>query len=232
MFWKRYPKIEKSSSNYGKIELEDVNVSFDSRNIILKDFVLNIDKGKFVSILGTSGIGKTTLLRVISGFKRISSGYIRINGQLASSGFSHMPPENRDLGFVFQDYALFPHLNVFENIGFGLGRKTRDRRAKIQSIIEMVDLSSHEKKYPNQLSGGQQQRVAIGRALAINPSAILMDEPFSNLDFSLKSTLSNEVKKIISNTGTTTIMVTHDEREAERLSDQCFLLEDGKIRNV
>ncbi|MBK65953.1 MAG: ABC transporter [Chloroflexi bacterium] len=232
MFWKRYPKIEKSSSNYGKIELEDVNVSFDSRNIILKDFVLNIDKGKFVSILGTSGIGKTTLLRVISGFKRISSGYIRINGQLASSGFSHMPPENRDLGFVFQDYALFPHLNVFENIGFGLGRKIRDRRAKIQSIIEMVDLSSHEKKYPNQLSGGQQQRVAIGRALAINPSAILMDEPFSNLDFSLKSTLSNEVKKIISNTGTTTIMVTHDEREAERLSDQCFLLEDGKIRNV
>ena len=232
MFWKRYPKIEKSSSNYGKIELEDVNVSFDSRNIILKDFVLNIDKGKFVSILGTSGIGKTTLLRVISGFKRISSGYIRINGQLASSGFSHMPPENRDLGFVFQDYALFPHLNVFENIGFGLGRKIRDRRAKIQSIIEMVDLSSHEKKYPNQLSGGQQQRVAIGRALAINPSAILMDEPFSNLDFSLKSTLSNEVKKIISNTGTTTIMVTHDEREAERLSDQCFLLEDGKIRNI
>ena len=232
MFWKRYPKIEKSSPNYGKIELEDVNVSFDSRNIILKDFVLNIDKGKFVSILGTSGIGKTTLLRVISGFKRISSGYIRINGQLASSGFSHMPPENRDLGFVFQDYALFPHLNVFENIGFGLGRKIRDRRAKIQSIIEMVDLSSHEKKYPNQLSGGQQQRVAIGRALAINPSAILMDEPFSNLDFSLKSTLSNEVKKIISNTGTTTIMVTHDEREAERLSDQCFLLEDGKIRNV
>tara|TARA_B100000579_G_scaffold234623_1_gene192313 strand:- start:528 stop:1226 length:699 start_codon:yes stop_codon:yes gene_type:complete len=232
MFWKRYPKIEKSSSNYGKIELEDVNVSFDSRNIILKDFVLNIDKGKFVSILGTSGIGKTTLLRVISGFKRISSGYIRINGQLASSGFSHMPPENRDLGFVFQDYALFPHLNVFENIGFGLGRKIRDRRARIQSIIEMVDLLSHEKKYPNQLSGGQQQRVAIGRALAINPSAILMDEPFSNLDFSLKSTLSNEVKKIISNTGTTTIMVTHDEREAERLSDQCFLLEDGKIRNV
>ena len=147
MFWKRYPKIEKSSSNYGKIELEDVNVSFDSRNIILKDFVLNIDKGKFVSILGTSGIGKTTLLRVISGFKRISSGYIRINGQLASSGFSHMPPENRDLGFVFQDYALFPHLNVFENIGFGLGRKIRDRRAKIQSIIEMVDLSSHEKLY-------------------------------------------------------------------------------------
>ena len=232
MFWKRYPKIEKSSSNYGKIELEDVNVSFDSKNIILKDFVLNIDKGKFVSILGTSVIGKTTLLRVISGFKRISSGYIRINGQLASSGFSHMPPENRDLGFVFQDYALFPHLNVFENIGFGLGRKIRDRRAKIQSIIEMVDLSSHEKKYPNQLSGGQQQRVAIGRALAINPSAILMDEPFSNLDFSLKSTLSNEVKKIISNTGTTTIMVTHDEREAERLSDQCFLLENGKIRNV
>ena len=115
MFWKRYPAIKRNSANYGKIELENVHVSFDSKNIILNDFVLNIDKGKYVSILGTSGIGKTTLLRAISGFKRITSGYIRINGQLASSGFSHMPPENRNLGFVFQDYALFPHLNVFEN---------------------------------------------------------------------------------------------------------------------
>ena len=232
MFWKRYPAIKINSANYGKIELEDVAVSFDDKNIILKDFSLNIDKGKYVSILGTSGIGKTTLLRAISGFKRISSGYIRINGQLASSSFSHMPPENRNLGFVFQDYALFPHLNVFENVGFGLGRKVNDRRIKIQSIIDMIDLKGHEKKYPNQLSGGQQQRVAIGRALAISPSAILMDEPFSNLDFSLKKILSNEVKKIIRNTGTTTIMVTHDEIEAERLSDECYLLENGKIKQI
>ena len=232
MFSRRYPIINKTSAIYGKIELENVNVSFDEKNIILKDFVLNINKGKFVSILGTSGIGKTTLLRVISGFKRISSGYIRINGQLASSGFSHMPPENRNLGFVFQDYALFPHLNVFENVGFGLGRKIKDRNVKIQNIVEMIDLKGHEKKYPNQLSGGQQQRVAIGRALAINPSAILMDEPFSNLDFSLKSILSNEVKKIIRSTGTTTIMVTHDEKEAERLSDECYLLENGKIKSI
>ena len=143
-----------------------------------------------------------------------------------------MPPENRNLGFVFQDYALFPHLNVFENVGFGLGRKIKDRNVKIQNIVEMIDLKGHEKKYPNQLSGGQQQRVAIGRALAINPSAILMDEPFSNLDFSLKSILSNEVKKIIRSTGTTTIMVTHDEKEAERLSDECYLLENGKIKSI
>ncbi|MEE2620460.1 MAG: ABC transporter ATP-binding protein [Chloroflexota bacterium] len=232
MFLRRYPSIKKNSASYGKIELEDVSVSFDDKNIILKDFSLNIDKGKYVSILGTSGIGKTTLLRAISGFKRISSGYIRINGQLASSSFSHKPPENRNLGFVFQDYALFPHLNVFENVGFGLGRKVNDRRIKIQSIIDMIDLKGHEKKYPNQLSGGQQQRVAIGRALAISPSAILMDEPFSNLDFSLKKILSNEVKKIIRNTGTTTIMVTHDEIEAERLSDECYLLENGKIKQI
>ena len=151
MFSRRYSEIKKTSANYGKIELENVNVSFDEKNLILKDFVLNINKGKFVSILGTSGIGKTTLLRVISGFKRISSGYIRINGQLASSGFSHMPPENRNLGFVFQDYALFPHLNVFENVGFGLGRKIKDRNVKIQNIVEMIDLKGHEKKYPNQL---------------------------------------------------------------------------------
>ena len=230
MFWRRYPLIKKNSASYGKIELEDVTVSFDDKNIILNDFALNIDKGKYVSILGTSGIGKTTLLRAISGFKRISSGYIRINGQLHLQLF-HMPPENRNLGFVFQDYALFPHLNVFENVGFGLGRKVNDRRIKIQSIIDMIDLKVM-KKYPNQLSGGQQQRVDIWRALAVSPSAILMDEPFSNLDFSLKKILSNEVKKIIRNTGTTTIMVTHDEIEAERLSDECYLLENGKIKQI
>ena len=232
MFSRRYSEIKKTSANYGKIELENVNVSFDEKNLILKDFVLNINKGKFVSILGTSGIGKTTLLRVISGFKRISSGYIRINGQLASSGFSHMPPENRNLGFVFQDYALFPHLNVFENIGYGISKKIENRKIRVRELINILGLVAHEKKFPSQLSGGQQQRVAIGRAMAINPSAILMDEPFSNLDFSLKSILSNEVKKIIRSTGTTTIMVTHDEREAERLSDECYLLENGKIKSI
>ena len=226
-----YSDIKEKTTNYGRIQLEEVSSSFNETNI-LDEFSLIVDPGQFVSILGTSGIGKTTLLRVISGFKRISNGYLRINGQLASSNFLHMSPERRSLGFVFQDYALFPHLNVFENIGYGICKKYDNRRTRVEELINILDLSTHEKKFPSQLSGGQQQRVAIGRAMAINPSAILMDEPFSNLDFSLKKSLSSEIKKIISKSGTSTIMVTHDENEAERLSDKCYLMENGKLKDL
>tara|TARA_Y100001960_G_scaffold169292_1_gene177711 strand:+ start:1808 stop:2491 length:684 start_codon:yes stop_codon:yes gene_type:complete len=226
-----YSKVKEKTTNYGRIQLEEVSTSFNDAKI-LDEFSLAIDPSQFVSILGTSGIGKTTLLRVISGFKRISSGYLRINGQLASSNFLHIAPERRNLGFVFQDYALFPHLNVFENIGYGISKKDSNRQIKIKKMLDILDLSNHQKKIPSQLSGGQQQRVAIGRAMAINPSAILMDEPFSNLDFSLKKTLSSEIKKIINRSGTSTIMVTHDENEAERLSDKCYLMENGKLRDI
>tara|TARA_B100000029_G_scaffold171545_1_gene167842 strand:- start:9042 stop:9725 length:684 start_codon:yes stop_codon:yes gene_type:complete len=226
-----YSKIKEKTTNYGRIQLEEVSTSFNDTKI-LDEFSLIVDPSQFVSILGTSGIGKTTLLRVISGFKRISGGYLRINGQLASSNFLHVTPERRNLGFVFQDYALFPHLNVFENIGYGISKKDPNRQIKIKEMLNILDLSNHQKKIPSQLSGGQQQRVAIGRAMAINPSAILMDEPFSNLDFSLKKTLSSEIKKIINRSGTSTIMVTHDEGEAERLSDKCYLMENGKLRDI
>jgi len=223
-----YSEIKENAPNYGRIQLEEVNTSFNDSKI-LNEFSLVVEPGQFVSILGTSGIGKTTLLRVISGFKRITSGYLRINGQLASSNFVHKAPEKRNLGFVFQDYALFPHLNVFENIGYGISKKIENRKNRVEELINILGLASHEKKFPSQLSGGQQQRVAIGRAMAINPSAILMDEPFSNLDFSLKKSLSSEIKKIIHNSGTSTIMVTHDENEAKRLSDKCYLMEYGKL---
>ena len=223
-----YSEIKENTPNYGRIQLEEVNTSFNDSKI-LNEFSLVVEPGQFVSILGTSGIGKTTLLRVISGFKRITSGYLRINGQLVSSNFVHKAPEKRNLGFVFQDYALFPHLNVFENIGYGISKKIENRKNRVEELINILGLAAHEKKFPSQLSGGQQQRVAIGRAMAINPSAILMDEPFSNLDFSLKKSLSSEIKKIIHNSGTSTIMVTHDENEAKRLSDKCYLMEDGKL---
>ena len=226
-----YSNIKEKTTNYGRIQLEEVSTSFIDTKI-LDEFSLIVDPSQFVSILGTSGIGKTTLLRVISGFKRISGGYLRINGQLASSNFLHVTPERRNLGFVFQDYALFPHLNVFENIGYGISKKDPNRQIKIKEMLNILDLSNHQKKIPSQLSGGQQQRVAIGRAMAINPSAILMDEPFSNLDFSLKKTLSSDIKKIIYRSGTSTIMVTHDESEAERLSDKCYLMENGKLRDI
>ena len=226
-----YSDIKEKTTNYGRIQLEEVSTSFNETKI-LDEFSLIVEPGQFVSILGTSGIGKTTLLRAISGFKRISSGYLRINGQLASSNFLHIPPEKRNLGFVFQDYALFPHLNVFENIGYGISKKYDYRNTRVEELINILDLSSHVKKFPSQLSGGQQQRVAIGRAMAINPSAILMDEPFSNLDFSLKKSLSSEIKKIINKSDTSTIMVTHDENEAKRLSDKCYLMENGKLKDL
>ena len=226
-----YSDIKEKTTNYGRIQLEEVSTAFNDAKI-LDEFSLIVEPGQFVSILGTSGIGKTTLLRAISGFKRISSGYLRINGQLASSNFLHITPEKRNLGFVFQDYALFPHLNVFENIGYGISKKYDYRNARVEELINILDLSSHVKKFPSQLSGGQQQRVAIGRAMAINPSAILMDEPFSNLDFSLKKSLSSEIKKIINKSDTSTIMVTHDENEAERLSDKCYLMENGKLKDL
>ena len=226
-----YSEIKENTPNYGRMQLEEVSTSFND-SVILDEFSLAVEPGQFVSVLGTSGIGKTTLLRVISGFKRITSGYLRINGLLASSNFVHTAPEKRNLGFVFQDYALFPHLNVFENIGYGISKKYENRKNRVEELINILDLSAHEKKFPSQLSGGQQQRVAIGRAMAINPSAILMDEPFSNLDFSLKKSLSSEIKKIINKSGTSTIMVTHDENEAERLSDKCYLMENGKLKDL
>ena len=213
------------------LQIQGISKSYGKQNV-LQNFNLDIESGEIISVVGSSGSGKTALLRLISGLEMPDDGQITLKNEIVSSNNNFVRPEDRDCSLVFQDYALFPHLNVFENVGFGLGRKTKNRKVKIQDIIEMIDLKGHEKKYPNQLSGGQQQRVAIGRALAINPSAILMDEPFSNLDFSLKSILSNEVKKIIRSTGTTTIMVTHDEREAERLSDECYLLENGKIKSI
>ncbi len=153
MFSKDYKKIKKSS-NYGRIQMEDVRVSFEGENkAILDNFSISIEPGEFISILGTSGVGKTTLLRAISGFKRIDKGYIRINGLLTSSSFVHVQPEKRRLGFVFQDYALFPHINVFENIGFGISKRDKSRTDKINKKIDLISLKSHESKFPVQMSG-------------------------------------------------------------------------------
>lgn len=228
MYWRNYPKIKENTPNYGKIQLEEVHTSFNGVNI-LDDFSLLIEPGKFISILGTSGIGKTTLLRVISGFKRISAGYVRINGQLASSSFSHMPPEKRNLGFVFQDYALFPHLNVFENIGFGISKKDKTRRIKVDEIIKIIDLDGHEKKYPSQLSGGQQQRVAIARALAMDPKIMLFDEVTSALDPELVDEVLAVLRKLAADSDTTMLTVTHEMNFAQDFADRVLFFDSGQI---
>ena len=173
----------------------------------MKDFSLNIDKGKYVSILGTSGIGKTTLLRAISGFKRISSGYIRINGQLASSSFSHMPPENRNLGFVFQDYALFPHLNVKQNIEFS----ENGNKELFNTLIDNLSIKNYLSKYPHELSGGQQQRASIARAIYSEPKILLIDEPISNQDKNNKTEIIRIISEFIKEKEIVCILVSHEE---------------------
>ncbi|HEY9617476.1 MAG TPA: ABC transporter ATP-binding protein [Microcoleaceae cyanobacterium] len=194
--------------------------------------------GALLSLLGASGCGKTTLLRVIAGFERPQSGAIVLNGQLVASPDRWVVPEHRDIGMVFQDYALFPHLTVAKNVAFGLvqpGRK-RGRRYPAEQIrkltteaIELVGLAGLENRYPHQLSGGQQQRVALARALAPRPSLILLDEPLSNLDAQVRLRLRQEVREILQRTGTTAIFVTHDQEEALSISDYVAVMRQGQI---
>ncbi len=190
-----------------------------------------VDTGGIACLLGPSGCGKTTLLRCIAGFEPIVEGEIRLDGAPVSRpGFS-LPPEKRRIGMVFQDYALFPHLTVAGNIGFGLAALSgRERRARVEELLATVGLSGQERKYPHELSGGQQQRVALARALAPRPELVLLDEPFSNLDAELRERLSHEIRAILKQQGMTAILVTHDQNEAFAMADEIGLMADGTIQ--
>jgi iron(III) transport system ATP-binding protein len=194
---------------------------------------LLVRAGEFLSVLGRSGVGKTTALRVIAGFDRVSSGYVRVGGQLVGSSFVHVPANRRRVGIVFQDYALFPHLTVENNVAFGL--QGLDRRAKDQRtrpVLELTGLAGLERRYPHELSGGQQQRVALARALAPRPVALLLDEPFSNLDRDLRATLRREVREIVKRAGATTVLVTHDREEALALADRVAVMAPGCVEQI
>lgn len=190
---------------------------------------MRIDRGEFVTLLGPSGCGKSTTLRLVAGFERPDAGAIRINDHVVAEDGQYVPPEERRLGMVFQDYALFPHLSVLDNVAFGLrgDRKARQRRA--QEMLEMVGLAYYDRRMPYQLSGGQQQRVALARALAPAPDLILLDEPFSNLDAALREQVRGEVRAILKQTGTTCLFVTHDQEEALSLSDRVAVMFDGRV---
>ncbi|TVR22823.1 MAG: ABC transporter ATP-binding protein [Anaerolineaceae bacterium] len=190
---------------------------------------MRIDRGEFVTLLGPSGCGKSTTLRLVAGFERPDAGKIRIKDHVVADEGRHVPPEERRLGMVFQDYALFPHLSVLDNVAFGLrgDRKSRHRRA--QEMLEMVGLAYYDRRMPYQLSGGQQQRVALARALAPAPDMVLLDEPFSNLDAALREQLRGEVRAILKQTGTTCLFVTHDQEEALSLSDRVAVMFDGRV---
>ena len=223
-----------ASTETGVIHLEGVECSYPgSDEPVISNFNLLVRAGEFVSILGRSGAGKTTALRVVAGLEQVSSGYVRVGGQLVSSSFVHVPPDQRRIGLVFQDYALFPHLSVERNVEFGLkGLLAEERSTRISSVLEMVGMSGYEPRYVHELSGGQQQRVAIARALAPDPVALLLDEPFSNLDRQLRAALRRDIKKIATESGATTLLVTHDREEALATSDRIAIMGENSIEQI
>jgi iron(III) transport system ATP-binding protein len=223
-----------STQETGVIHLDGVVCSYpQSDEPAIRGFDLLVHPGEFVSILGRSGSGKTTALRVIAGFEQVSGGYVRVGGQLVGSSFIHIPPDQRRVGLVFQDYALFPHLTVTKNVEFGLkGLPSGEKKARIEPVLEMVGMSGYESRYVHELSGGQQQRVAIARALAPDPVALLLDEPFSNLDRQLRAALRRDIKRIVTETGATTLLVTHDREEALATSDRVAVMGDRFIEQI
>ena len=190
-----------------------------------------LEPGSIACLLGPSGCGKTTLLRCIAGFEDIAGGEIRLHGEVVSRAGQRIAPEKRRIGMVFQDYALFPHLTVEQNVAFGLGRKVDEAaRLRVRQLLATVGLHGQGEKYPHELSGGQQQRVALARALAPRPELILLDEPFSNLDVGLRERLSVEVREILKREGSTAIMVTHDQHEAFAMADEIGIMHEGRIQ--
>jgi len=197
-------------------------------NAVLRDIDLEVADGALTAILGPSGSGKTTLLRVIAGFERIDRGLVRIGDMTVDDGEHYLPPERRHIGYVPQEGALFPHLTVLANVGFGLPRRER-RGANVQHLIETVGLTGLEHRYPHQLSGGQQQRVAVARALTVQPKLVLLDEPFASLDASLRATVRADVAHILHTAGITAVLVTHDQDEAFTMADRLAIIHAGTI---
>jgi iron(III) transport system ATP-binding protein len=197
---------------------------------VVRNLSFALARGSIGCILGPSGCGKTTLLRCIAGFEPVTAGEIRLAGQVVSSPGRLVPPEKRRIGMVFQDYALFPHLTIADNIGFGLrALGPAGRRARVAELVKMVGLGESPDAYPHEISGGQQQRVALARALAPRPDLLLMDEPFSNLDVDLRERLSLEVREIIKASGATAVLVTHDQHEAFAMADEIGVMHAGRI---
>ncbi|MCC6609095.1 MAG: ABC transporter ATP-binding protein [Burkholderiales bacterium] len=212
------------------LELRDVRQAYGDTPVV-RGLSLALPRGAIGCLLGASGCGKTTVLRCIAGFEPVSAGEIVLNGRVVSAPDRTVPPEKRRIGMVFQDYALFPHLSVRENIGFGLqGRPRGERTRRADELLDAVGLAGEGNKFPHELSGGQQQRVALARALAPQPELLLLDEPFSNLDVELRERLGQEVRDIIKRSHTTAVLVTHDQQEAFAIADEIGIMRDGAIQ--
>jgi putative spermidine/putrescine transport system ATP-binding protein len=212
------------------VELSRIKKKFNNQTIV-NNFNLQIKKGEFISFLGPSGCGKTTTLNMIAGFLEPDEGELLIKGKRMNG----VPPYKRDLGMVFQTYSLFPHMNIFENVAYGLKLRRVSKSIiaeRVKTVLDLVRLAHVEDRFPNQLSGGQRQRIAIARALVMEPSILLLDEPLSNLDAQLREELRDELKRLHQRIGVTTIFVTHDQEEALSLSDRIVVLSHGNIEQI
>ncbi len=214
------------------VRISHISKSF-GENTVLQDFNETFRDGEFITLLGPSGCGKTTMLRIIAGFEKPTGGELYLDERLVSGGKTFIPPERRSIGMVFQSYAVWPHMNVYDNVAYPLTirRTPKDEiRASVQRVLDIVHLSQYAERLPNQLSGGQQQRVALARALVATPGLLLLDEPLSNLDAKLRESMRFEIKEIQRKTGITVVYVTHDQTEAMAMSDRIFLINRGVVQ--
>ena len=212
------------------LELRDVSCAYETGRPAVQGISFAAREGEILCLLGPSGCGKTTILRAIAGFEPVRSGQLFLSGQLVSSPDVMIPTENRHVGMVFQEYALFPHLRVQDNIAFGLSHLARsERAARVQEMLRLTGLEGFERRYPHELSGGQQQRVALSRALVQNPVVLLLDEPFSNLDPDMAGRMRQELHDLLRRTKTTTVLVTHDHDEAFAMADRIAVLNHGRL---
>ncbi len=211
-----------------RLELKDIVRRFDGANVV-DGLSLTLRAGQVTCLLGPSGCGKSTTLRIAAGVDRQDAGQVLVTGAVVSDDHIHRPPEARKIGLMFQDFALFPHLDVAGNVGFGLSGSGAARRGRVAELLDKVELSGFGKKFPHQLSGGEQQRVALARALAPNPSVLLMDEPFSGLDDRLRDDVRDATLELLKAEGAAVLLVTHEPAEAMRMADQIALMRAGRI---
>ena len=212
------------------LDIRDLALGYRRGSPIVDGLSLQLARGEIGCVVGSSGCGKTTLLRAIAGFIAVERGAIAIDGAVVASAGSSVAPERRGVGLVFQDYALFPHLRVEQNVAFGLRNSAAGARsARVRTMLDLIGLSAAAGKYPHELSGGQQQRVALARALAPAPKLLLMDEPFSNLDVELRARLGAEVRQILKESATSAILVTHDQQEAFAIADRVGVMHQGRL---
>ena len=209
------------------LQLKKLTKTFSKGKLkALNEISFSLSKGKILAVVGESGSGKTTLIRIITGLETQNNGAVIFKNNILSSNTIFIEPEKRNIGMVFQEYALFPHFTVFDNVAFGISKNIKER---VTEVLDLVALKGFENRFPHELSGGQQQRVALARALAPKPELLILDEPFSNLDIILRQQLRSDIKEILKKTDTTAIFVTHDIKDALKISDEILVLQKGNL---